>query len=488
MYGGSGKYNFQIGVQNNVNNAFEITPSTAVNGTTFSTPAVVLDSSGNLGLGVTPSAWGIGKALQVNNASLMGYLNRLYASANTYFDGTGTGKYIATDYATSYQQLNGQHLFFTAPSGTAGNAITFTQAMTLEGTDRTNLIIGATSSGDSTASRGVIHLAGTSSAILSLYTGSTRRGYLYTQGTDIIASAETGNFTIQTGSANPIVFYTNGTERMRIDSSGNVGIGTTSPSAKLDVRGSSSSTSVMVGAYIYNENNGTNSQSGIGFFNYDNFSAKIYSPRSGSSAGTLVFATNGGGGIAESNVTERARITSTGLLQINGDNGFTSGIKLSAVADTGGNGSFVFKNDAGNSQWTGWVWNAGTTGDNLLIQFLTEAGGTGRGSITYNRGAGVLAYNVTSDYRAKNINGPITNSGALIDSVPVYMGKMKDATQERPMFIAHETPDYAHTGEKDAVDADGNPVYQQMDTSTLVPVMWAEIQSLRKRLTALEST
>jgi hypothetical protein len=49
------------------------------------------------------------------------------------------------------------------------------------------------------------------------------------------------------------------------------------------------------------------------------------------------------------------------------------------------------------------------------------------------------------------------------------------------MFIAHETPAYAHTGEKDAVDAEGNPVYQQMDTSTLVPVLWAEAQSLRKQ-------
>jgi hypothetical protein len=55
------------------------------------------------------------------------------------------------------------------------------------------------------------------------------------------------------------------------------------------------------------------------------------------------------------------------------------------------------------------------------------------------------------------------------------------------MFIAHETPDYAHTGEKDAVDKDGNPVYQQMDASSLVPVLWAEVQSLRKRLALLES-
>jgi hypothetical protein len=129
-------------------------------------------------------------------------------------------------------------------------------------------------------------------------------------------------------------------------------------------------------------------------------------------------------------------------------------------------------------------WNKATSGDNQFIDFFTETSITPRGSITYNRAGGLVAYNVTSDYRAKDIIGPVTDSGALIDATPVYMGKMKGATQERPMFIAHETPNYAHTGEKDAVDADGKPVYQQMDTSALIPVMWAEIQSLRKRLAA----
>jgi hypothetical protein len=130
------------------------------------------------------------------------------------------------------------------------------------------------------------------------------------------------------------------------------------------------------------------------------------------------------------------------------------------------------------------IHNSATTGDNVFVGFGTEASYTGRGSITYNRGAGLVAYNVTSDYRAKDISGPVVGSGAVIDSVPVYMGKMKDATQERPMFIAHEVPAYAHTGEKDAVDAEGKPVYQQMDASALIPVMWAEIQDLRKRLAA----
>lgn len=128
-----------------------------------------------------------------------------------------------------------------------------------------------------------------------------------------------------------------------------------------------------------------------------------------------------------------------------------------------------------------------TTGDNIFIGFATEASFTGRGSITYNRGGGVTAYNTTSDYRLKDIEGPIQNSGALIDAIPVYMGRMKGATISRPMFIAHEVQahaPYAVTGEKDAVDEAGGIKPQVMDTSILIPAMWAEIQSLRSRLAA----
>jgi hypothetical protein len=91
-----------------------------------------LDSSGNLGLGVTPSAWNLSglQALQIKNASLSGYLNNAYLSANTYY--SGGWNYIATAVASQYVQTNGQHQFFNAVSGTAGTAITFTQAMTLD--------------------------------------------------------------------------------------------------------------------------------------------------------------------------------------------------------------------------------------------------------------------------------------------------------------------------------------------------------------------
>ena len=130
--------------------------------------------------------------------------------------------------------------------------------------------------------------------------------------------------------------------------------------------------------------------------------------------------------------------------------------------------------------------NSATSGDNIFINFYTDAT-VARGGITYNRAGGLTVFSTTSDYRAKDIIGPVQNPGAMIDALKVYEGQMKGATQSRPMLIAHEaqavTP-YAVTGEKDAVNEDGTPKLQQMDVSALVPLLLAEIQDLRKRLAA----
>ena len=133
--------------------------------------------------------------------------------------------------------------------------------------------------------------------------------------------------------------------------------------------------------------------------------------------------------------------------------------------------------------------NTATAGDNNFMAFGTEAAYTGRGGISYNRTAGLVSYNTTSDYRAKEVFGPIETSGATIDSLKVYTGKMLGATQSRPMLVAHEAQavaPYAVTGEKDAVNEDGTPHYQQMDVSALVPLLIAEVQSLRARVAQLE--
>jgi hypothetical protein len=113
----------------------------ATNGTTT---AVTIDTNQNFGLGVTPSAWVTGHAMEfgaVGNA-LWGYSGNIVLSQNT-AGYSSSFLYATTAAATRYQQNAGSHLWSNAPSGTAGNAITFTQAMTLDASG--NLLVGTTS-------------------------------------------------------------------------------------------------------------------------------------------------------------------------------------------------------------------------------------------------------------------------------------------------------------------------------------------------------
>jgi hypothetical protein len=119
---------------------------TAGNNITF-TNAMTLNSSGNLGIGVTPSAWAtITPALQLPNGNYIGSqgaIDTFYVGQNHFYDGTNF-KYVINGYATQYQlgNNNGTHQWKIAPSGVAGNNITFTTAMTLNTSG--NLGIGVT--------------------------------------------------------------------------------------------------------------------------------------------------------------------------------------------------------------------------------------------------------------------------------------------------------------------------------------------------------
>ena len=110
---------------------------------------VLLDTSGNVGIGVTPSAWNSTfKALQMGlggSAYSQTGFNSVYLASNTFVDSGGNTKYINTDKATYYRQYDGIHSWFNVASGTAGNAFTATQAMTLDASG--NLLVGTTASG-----------------------------------------------------------------------------------------------------------------------------------------------------------------------------------------------------------------------------------------------------------------------------------------------------------------------------------------------------
>ena len=226
--------------------------------------ALTLDSSGNLGLGVTPSAWfSTIKAFQfASTGSLEGRTNSgsIALASNSYIDTSGDTRYITTNYASRYQQNAGQHIWYNAPSGTAGNAITFTQAMTLDASG--NLAIGTTSAAGGSKLTVAVNTTGatvpTDNLVAIVDTqdmalgdgGGIRFGGVFTTGGGTNAdmgyikaykeNATSGNYSYA------LTFGTrangsNPAERMRIDSSGNLLVGTTSTSnsAKMAIVGGS---------------------------------------------------------------------------------------------------------------------------------------------------------------------------------------------------------------------------------------------------------
>ena len=136
---------------------------------------------------------------------------------------------------------------------------------------------------------------------------------------------------------------------------------------------------------------------------------------------------------------------------------------------------------------------------NSLYSILTEETGNyypasftisnvAKGSI-YTTSTGT-AYNTTSDYRLKENISSLDNAVTRINSLnPVRFNFIEEPSITVDGFIAHEVAPIvpeAVTGEKDAVDDDGNPVYQGIDQAKLVPLLVAAVQELSARVAALE--
>jgi hypothetical protein len=109
------------------------------------------------------------------------------------------------------------------------------------------------------------------------------------------------------------------------------------------------------------------------------------------------------------------------------------------------------------------------------------------------------AYNTSSDYRLKENVVQLTGAADRLNQLQVKrFNFIADPDKTVDGFIAHEAqavvPECV-TGTKDEVDDDGNPVYQGIDQSKLVPLLTAalqeaiaEIASLKDRVAALEAS
>lgn len=171
--------------------------------------------------------------------------------------------------------------------------------------------------------------------------------------------------------------------------------------------------------------------------------------------------------------TERVRIDSNGRLFLN-----TTTVRNNGMQSTDFNGSSAAGlgiNDTASANGSG------------FISFLT--GGTFRASITNNNNTAV-AYNTTSDYRLKKNVKPMIDGLQKVLALKPSVWTWTENNTAGEGFVAHELAEVipsAVTGTKDAVDANGNPNYQGVDTSFVVATLAAAIQELNAKLEALQA-
>jgi hypothetical protein len=244
-------------------------------------------------------------------------------------------------------------------------------------------------------------------------------------------------------------FFTGTTERMRVTSSGNVGIGG-APDTLFHVNGGSTFPIVKINASAL-----TSRSLFLGMD--DAVSHFINAQGSGSNL------------LLKTGSVERMRITSGGEVLL-------AGLTDNTPNGEPATGQLVSYSDG--SKYAILV-AANSTSGRSMIAFSNPNGIVGEivssGSST--------AYNTSSDYRLKENVVPMEGALDRVDALkPSRFNFIADADKTVDGFIAHEVqaivPE-AVTGEKDAVDADGNPIYQGIDQSKLVPLLVGAIQELK---------
>ena len=282
------------------------------------------------------------------------------------------------------------------------------------------------------------------------------------------------------GASSVMAFYTGttGTEAMRIDSSGNVGIGTTTPQSLLTVYGptgvTSDSTGEATGVGTIRITNGSSALSSAGGLEFkiagdsNGYGSKIQALNSAGSQ--LVFAGRQGSGTW----SEYMRIDSGGNLLVGQTiNGYVNGNGIALETQSGPNGAGVLRQSHVNG--------TGSGASYTLYCYNTSP----IGSVAQSGTTAVL-YNTTSDYRLKTDITPIQNALTTIGALNPISFTWVDGRPDDG-FLAHELQAVIPnciTGEKDAVNEDGTPNYQQMDSSGVIPFLVKAIQELNAKVDA----
>ena len=267
-------------------------------------------------------------------------------------------------------------------------------------------------------------------------------------------------------------------ETARIDSSGRLLVGTSSAGGTelIQVQGTSGGSSLPGGIALRRSSLGNGDD--IGYVNFTNASGNIHAgikafcngtPGASDYPGALVFYTTADGA---SSPTERMRIASNGSI-------FFAATSESSITSGAADGKYI------NS--SGEIYSSrATTGAASHIIFYNPNGFVGQ---IFTSGS-ATSYATASDYRLKENVTPLIGAIDRLQQIPVHrFNFIADPDTVVDGFIAHEAqevvPECA-SGTKDEVDDDGNPVYQGIDQSKIVPLLTAALQEAIAKIEVLE--
>jgi len=494
--------------------------NTALRFATNSTERLRIDSSGNVGIGTdSPQA-----KLDVRGNCQIGSYSDL-SSAGLYVTGRGTSNERAINIMSV--DGNGGGLIGTTGDSTSSNGLAISSyrggghiSFRAAGPDSSDEKVRIDSSGNvgigTSAPGNTLHLAGTNGVGMRIEnTSNSINAYTTLESTGALQAniSGTGFFSWVTG----------GSEKARIDSSGRLLVGTASALNNLQtisgtfgapyfqiVSGDQFGAHIAVnrfsgsdiaGAYIsltksYTATVGNSvlvpTNSLIGRINFSanddtNYitAAQINAYTDGETStgdmpGRLVFSTTADGA---SSPTERMRITKEGYVHINGTTNFPgdSNTATGCFIEAAGDGATIF-----SSRSAGRSGHFNRNADGELIRF--NRSGSDVGSIDVTTSA--TAYNTSSDYRLKENVVSLTGAADRVNQLQVHrFNFIADPDKTVDGFIAHEAqsvvPECA-TGTKDEVDDEGNPVYQGIDQSKLVPLLTAALQEAIAKIETLE--
>ena len=442
--------------------------ATTASGNSTPTPQMAIKTDGNVGIGTTTPECKLDILLDNTGNTVRVQAGRNNLPYTTYR--AATGSYVHVGYNPTL------------------NAMTFTQGSNPEGSDPMMAIKPAGNVGIGVGNPTEKLQVDSGDVLIGQSTGASSgvRNYLKF-GRRSGAKAGLGFINTLSNGRGALLFmnsnvsdgngFTDTDERMRLTQDGKLGINTSNPGSYLSISTTTQPNSIDVsgngkGSIFLSNSGGTQGENqlgnGIGFsrINTSRRGAMIasYQPTTDADQCGLAFYTKSSTTTSTDAVSRRMVINHNGAVIIG--------------TSTVPNGEKFYTNQVAGFQ---------RGSDGQTVRFYRSTTQVGSISVTTS----ATAYNETSDYRLKENVVAISDGISRVKQLkPSRFNFIAEPSQTIDGFLAHEiqtvVPEAA-SGEKDAVDADGKPIMQQLDKSKLIPLLTAALQECIKKVETLEA-